>query len=395
MQKKIKKLAHELRDEFLSIRHHLHRHPELSYKEYETSAYIKQKLKEWDIPFREGVADTGIVAHIEGRNPNKKVIALRADMDALPIQEENEVAYKSQNKGVMHACGHDVHMTTLLGTAKILKQVAGTFEGTFKLIFQPGEERAPGGASLMIRDGALENPKPDAIIGMHVDPDIEMGHVGFFEPGISMASADEIFITVKGNGGHAATPHLTTDTILVASHIVVGLQQLISRNKDPLSPSVLSICSFNGGHTTNVIPKEVKLIGTFRALDEEWRYKAHDLIKKEARAIAEGMGAEIDLEIPPGYPGLESDKKVTTATRKFAETYLGKEQIKTIPNRMGGEDFAFYTKEIPACFYRLGVGNKKRGITSHLHTPTFNVDEDAIEKGVGLMTFIGIELLKE
>jgi len=395
MQKRIKKLAHELSAEFLDIRHHLHRHPELSYQEYETSAYIKQKLKEWDIPFLEGIADTGIVAHIEGHKPNKKVIALRSDMDALPVQEENELAYKSQNKGVMHACGHDVHMTTLLGTAKILKQFSDAFEGTFKLIFQPGEERAPGGASLMIKDGALENPTPDAIIGMHVDPEIEIGNVGFFKPGISMASADEVFITVKGKGGHAATPHLTTDTILVASHIVVGLQQLISRNKDPFSPSVLSICSFNGGHTTNVIPKEVHLIGTFRALDEKWRYKAHELIQKEARAIAEGMGAEVDIEIPPGYPSLKNDEHLSKLTRTIADDFLNSENVMTIPKRMGGEDFAFYTREIPACFYRVGVGNSMKGISSHLHTPTFNVDEAAIEKSVGLMTYIGMELLKE
>ncbi len=379
-------------DQFIRIRHYLHAHPELSYKEFETASFIEGKLKEWDIPFQSGVAGTGIVGIIKGLHPEKRTIALRADMDALPINEGNEFAYRSKNEGIMHACGHDVHMTCLLGAAKLLKQFSSSFEGTIKLLFQPGEERAPGGASLMIKDGALENPKPEAIIGLHVDPDIEVGKVGFFEPGLSMASSDEIFMTIRGSGGHAATPHLTTDTILVASHIIVGLQQVISRNKNPFLPSVLSICSFNGGHTTNVIPKEVNLIGTFRSLDEEWRYQAHELIRKEATAIATGMGAEVDIEIPPGYPSLKSHPIVTNKTRSLAERFLGQEKIITIPQRMGGEDFSFYTRKIPAAFYRIGGRNVGKRITSSLHTPTFNVDEKCIEIGIGLMTYMGMEI---
>lgn len=394
MEHKIKQLAQALAPEFIKVRRHLHAHPELSYQEYETAQFVKKKLSEWDIPFRAPVADTGVVALIRGKNPDKRIIALRADMDALPITEANEVDYRSQNEGVMHACGHDVHTTCLLGAAKILKELEADFEGTIKLIFQPGEEKAPGGASLMIRDDALENPKPEAILGLHVQPELEVGRLGF-RPGIAMASADEVYITVRGKGGHAASPHLTADTILIASHIVVALQQLVSRNKNPFTPSVFSICSFNGGHTTNVIPSEVKLLGTFRAMDETWRFKAHDIIRKEVRSIAEGMGAEVEIEIPPGYPCLINDEAVTQKARFFAEEFMGKEKVETIAKRMGGEDFSFYSQEIPACFYRLGVGNKEKGITSNVHTPTFNIDEQAIEIGMGVMAYLATRMLAE
>lgn len=393
MKQEIKQLAGSFAEEFIAVRHHLHAHPELSFQEYETSRFIKDKLTDLGISFQAPVADTGIVALIKGKDPGRKVIALRADMDALPINEENQVDYRSLNQGVMHACGHDVHTSCLLGAAKILKRLEDRLEGTIKLIFQPGEEKAPGGASLMIKDGALENPRPDAILGLHVQPELEVGKVGF-RSGISMASADEVYITVRGKGGHAASPHLTTDTILVASHIVTGLQQLISRNCDPFSPSVLSICAFNGGFTTNVIPEEVRLMGTFRAMDEAWRFKAHELIKREATAIAEGMGAEAQVEIPAGYPCLLNDDKVTEKARALAEQYMGKEQVETTALRMGGEDFAFYSQEIPACFYRIGVGNVAQGITANVHTSTFNIDESAIETGMGLMAYLGMRMLE-
>lgn len=393
MKQEIKQLAGSFAEEFIAVRHHLHAHPELSFQEYETSRFIKDKLTDLGISFQAPVADTGIVALIKGKDPGRKVIALRADMDALPINEENQVDYRSLNQGVMHACGHDVHTSCLLGAAKILKRLEDRLEGTIKLIFQPGEEKAPGGASLMIKDGALENPRPDAILGLHVQPELEVGKVGF-RSGISMASADEVYITVRGKGGHAASPHLTTDTILVASHIVTGLQQLISRNCDPFSPSVLSICAFNGGFTTNVIPEEVRLMGTFRAMDEAWRFRAHELIKREATAIAEGMGAEAQVEIPAGYPCLLNDDKVTEKARALAEQYMGKEQVETTALRMGGEDFAFYSQEIPACFYRIGVGNVAQGITANVHTSTFNIDESAIETGMGLMAYLGMRMLE-
>lgn len=389
----IKQLCSQWADEFIQIRHHLHTHPELSFQEYETSKFVRNKLKEFGIASAP-LAETGVIALIQGKNPGKKVVALRADMDALPIQEENEISYKSVHKGVMHACGHDVHTTCLLGAARLLKHLENEWEGTVKLIFQPGEEKDPGGASLMIKAGALENPKPAAIIGLHVTPEMEVGRLGF-RSGIAMASADEIYITIKGKGGHAASPHLTTDTILVASHIVVALQQIISRNNDPFSPSVLSICAFNGGYTTNVIPSEVKLMGTFRAMDERWRFKAHELIRKEVNSIAEGMGATTEIRIPTGYPCLINDAKTTERAQSFAEDFIGKDKVDTVNMRMGAEDFAFYSQTIPACFYRLGVGNPAKGITSGVHTPLFNIDEKAIETGMGSMAFIAIKMLSE
>jgi hippurate hydrolase len=391
MKNRIKTLARELAPAFIDIRHHIHSHPELSFEEYATSAFIRQKLDEFGVSYRADVAGTGVIALIEGKNPSKRTIALRADIDALPIHEANHVPYKSKNEGVMHACGHDVHTTCILGATKILQQLKDEFEGTVKVLFQPGEEKHPGGASLMIKDGALENPRPDAILGLHVQPSMETGKLGF-RAGKYMASADEIYITIKGKGGHAAQPHLTTDTILVASHLVVSLQQIISRNNDPFSPSVPSICAFNGGFTTNVIPSEVKLMGTFRAMDETWRFKAHTLIKKQATELAHAMGAEIDIEILVGYPTLYNNETVTAQARSLAEDYLGTAHVEDTEVRMGAEDFAFYSQVVPACFFRLGTGNKARGITSGVHTPTFDIDENAIEIGMGAMAYLAISL---
>ncbi len=383
----IQQLARQYAADFINIRHHLHAHPELSYEEFETSAFIQQQLQKMDIPFTV-MAQTGVVGLIEGKNPSSRVIALRADIDALPIQEENDVPYKSVKPGVMHACGHDVHTTCLLGAAKILKETAGTWEGTVKLIFQPGEERNPGGASIMIKEGVLSNPVPEAIYGLHVHPQLAVGQLSF-RGGQVMASADEIYITIKGKGGHAAAPHLTSDTILIASHLIVSLQQIISRNNNPLSPSVLSICSIQGGHTTNVIPSEVKLLGTFRALDEEWRFKAHDLIRKQATTLVQALGGEIDLHIDVGYPSVYNHEELTQAARALAEDFIGAEHVETTEVRMGAEDFGYYTQQIPGCFYRLGVMNREKGITSGVHTPTFNIDENAIEIGMGMMAWLG------
>ncbi|MBX2930405.1 MAG: amidohydrolase [Chitinophagaceae bacterium] len=391
LQEKIKALAKKYKDEFIDIRHHLHTHPELSYQEFETSKFIQQKLLELNIPFSV-MATTGVVGIIQGNNPEKRIIALRADMDALPITEENNVAYKSVNTGVMHACGHDVHTTCLLGAAKILQETKENWEGTIKLIFQPGEEKNPGGASLMIKDGVLDNPKPTGIIGMHVHPGLNLGKCSF-RTGRIMASADEIYITIKGKGGHAAAPHLTADTILIASQIVVSLQQIISRNNNPISPSVLSFCAFNGGNSTNVLPSEVNLQGTLRAMDETWRYKAHDLIKKQATAIAEGMGATIDIKIDVGYPTVDNDETLTTTAWQLAENYMGKEYVEETELRMGAEDFSFYTQQIPGCFFRLGVRNEAAGIIHNVHTPHFNIDENAIEYGMGMMAWLGASVV--
>ena len=384
---RIRALAKQYAPEFIEVRHHLHAYPELSFLEFETSKFIQQKLNDFRIGF-EIKANTGVVGLIKGKNPQKRIVALRADMDALPITEQNDVVYKSKHEGVMHACGHDVHTTCLLGAAKILNELKSEWEGTVKLIFQPGEEKNPGGASLLIKEGVLENPKPQAIFGLHVNPQLETGKLSF-RAGMSMASADELYFTIKGKGGHAATPHLTADTILIASHLVIALQQVISRNCNPISPSVLSITSVIGGNTTNVIPGEVKLMGTFRATDEPWRMKAHELIRKIATELVHSMGAEIDIHIDVGYPAVYNDERLYSIAKKKAGEFMGEENVLETELRLGAEDFGYYAEKIPGCFFRLGTGNKVKGTTSGVHTPTFNIDESAIETGMGMMAWLG------
>jgi hippurate hydrolase len=386
----IKKLSGQYAPEFIAIRHHLHANPELSYQEFETSKFVQTKLKEFGIPFQL-MATTGVVGLIKGKNPDSRIIAIRADMDALPINEENEVPYKSKNKGVMHACGHDVHTTCLLGAAKILKELKNEWEGTVKLIFQPGEEKNPGGASYMIKEGVLENPKPAAIFAMHVHTGMPVGKMSF-RSGKVMASADEIYITVKGKGGHAASPHLCVDPVLIASHLIIALQQVVSRNSNPFDPSVLSITSIHGGATTNVIPNEVKLMGTFRAMDETWREQAHALIQKISTELVHSMGGEIDLHIDKGYPAVINHEQLNEVARQAAIVFCGKENVEETELRMGAEDFGYYAQEIPACFYRVGVMNKEKGIVSGVHTPTFDVDENAIEVGMAMMAWLGSSL---
>ena len=387
LQHQIKDLAKKYADEFIEVRHHLHAHPELSYKEFETSAYIQQKLTALNIPF-EVKATTGVIGLLKGKNPDKRVVALRADMDALPITEENDVPYKSVNEGVMHACGHDVHTSCLLGAAKILSSLKHEWEGTVKLIFQPGEERNPGGASILIKEGVLQNPPPQNIFALHVHSGLQVGKLSF-RGGMVMASADEIYITIRSKGGHAAAPQNTVDTILIASHLIVSLQQVISRNNDPFNPSVLSITSFHGGNTTNVIPSEVKLMGTFRAMNEEWRFKAHGIITKIATELVQSMGAEIDIKIDVGYPFVLNNPALNIAARKKGEAYVGTANVEETELRMGAEDFAYYSHQIPGCFFRLGVGNIAKGISIGVHTPTFNIDESAIEVGMGMMALLG------
>lgn len=390
LKEKIKDLAKIYSEELIQIRHHLHKNPELSYKEFETSKFVQGKLNEWGIDFQV-MATTGVIGILKGRNPDKKMIALRADMDALPITEQNQVEYKSQNVGVMHACGHDVHTTCLLGASKILNELKNDWEGTIKLIFQPGEEKNPGGASLLIKEGVLENPKPECIFGLHVHPGLEVGKLSF-RGGMVMASADEIYITVKGKGGHAAAPHLTADTILAASQLVINLQQLISRMNNPFNPSVLSITSFQGGNTTNVIPSEVKLMGTFRAMNEDWRFKAHDLIKNICIETGKISGSDIDVKIDVGYPFVLNNITLTETAKRKAEEFVGVSKVEETEMRMGAEDFAFYSHIIPACFFRLGVGNIDKNIISGVHTSTFNIDESAIENGVGIMAWLGVSM---
>ncbi len=389
MLEKIKVLAAKFAPEFINVRHHLHAHPELSYEEFETSRYIQQQLTGLGIPF-EVKATTGVIGLIEAKEPASRIIALRADMDALPITEQNNVAYKSLNEGIMHACGHDVHTTCLLGAAKILKELKSEWKGTVKLIFQPGEEKNPGGASLLIKEGVLQNPAPQKIFALHVHPGMEVGTFSF-RGGMVMASADEIYISIKSKGGHAAAPQFTADTILIASQLIVSLQQIISRNNDPFNPSVLSICSFQGGNSTNVIPSEVKLMGTFRAMNEAWRFIAHDLIIKQSKELVQAMGAEIDIRIDVGYPFVLNDVALSKTAAIAAASYAGAENVSETELRMGAEDFGYYSHLIPGCFFRLGVGNKAKNISSGVHTPTFDIDEQAIEHGIGMMAWLAVQ----
>ncbi|MBW3469269.1 M20 metallopeptidase family protein [Arthrospiribacter ruber] len=393
LKDQIRTLAKTYKSEFISNRRHLHANPELSFQEYKTAEFVTSKLKEIGITQIETKAGTGIVALIEGFNPSQKTIALRGDMDALPIMEENDVAYKSQNPGVMHACGHDVHTSSLLGAAKILHELKDQFEGTVKLIFQPGEELIPGGASLMIKDKALENPRPSGIVGQHVMPLIPVGKVGF-RSGMYMASADELYITVKGKGGHGAMPEMLADPVLMASHMIVALQQVVSRNASPKIPSVLSFGRIEALGATNIIPNEVKIQGTFRTLNEEWRAKAHIQMVKIAKGIVEGMGGEVDFEVRKGYPFLKNAEELTERAKNAAKDYLGEENVEDLDIWMAAEDFSYYTQEIDGCFYRLGTRNESKGITSGVHTPTFDIDEDAMEIGAGLLAWIAVNELK-
>jgi amidohydrolase len=389
----IKQLASEYFAEIQEIRRHLHQHPELSMQEEQTAKFIMNKLDSFSISYQSGIAKNGIAALIHGNMGGDKVVALRADMDALPIEESNDLPYKSMNPGVMHACGHDAHMSSLLGTAKILQNTREHWGGTVKLIYQPSEESYPGGASLMIGEGVLQNPAPRSIFGQHVAPQIEAGKVGI-RTGKYMASTDEVYLTVKGKGGHAATPHLTIDPVLIASHIVVALQQIVSRNNTPWNPAVLSFGRIIGDGRMNVIPDKVTLDGTFRTFDENWRVEAHKKIREIAMGVAISMGGNCDVEIKEGYPFLFNNETLSKNFRKYAADYLGKENIVELDLAMTAEDFAFYSQKIPACFYRLGTGNKAKGINSNVHTSTFNVDEKALETGMGLMAWVAVNELK-
>lgn len=395
MKKEIKQIASDIFPQVIEWRRTIHANPELSFEEYETSKYISSILKQLKIKHTKGWAKTGVVAIIKGKHPKKKTIALRADIDALPITEKNKITYKSKNHGVMHACGHDVHTSNMLGAAAIIHKLRDHFEGTVKIIFQPGEEKLPGGASLLIKEGVLKDPKPDSIIALHVHPPLAAGKVGF-RPGMYMASADELYVTVKGKGGHAAVPQGNIDPILISSHIITALQQMVSRRANPNMPTVLSFGKINSvGGATNVIPNEVKLEGTFRTFDESWRKQAHKLMKTLAENMAKSMGGDCEFTIAHGYPFLKNNEKLTARMQSYATEYLGKSKVVELPRRMTSEDFSFYSQQIPACFFRLGTGNVKKKITSSVHTDTFNIDESALKLSIGLTAWLAIQELAQ
>lgn len=391
LKDKIQELSKNIYGDVVKHRRHIHANPELSFEEYNTSAYIKSALDELGISWQP-MANTGVVGLIKGDKESEAVIALRADMDALPIVEANDVPYKSGNQGVMHACGHDVHTSSLLGTAKILQQIKADFGGTIKLIFQPAEEKLPGGASLMIKEGVLENPKPQAVLGQHVMPLIDAGKIGI-RSGKYMASTDELYVTVKGKGGHGAQPQQNIDPVVITAHIIVALQQIVSRVADPKLPTVLSFGKVIANGATNVIPNEVYLEGTFRTLDETWRAEAHKRMKKMAEGIAESMGAVCEFKIVNGYPFLINEENLTAQIRGFAEHYLGKQNVLDLDIWMAAEDFAYYSQVADSCFYRLGIRNEEKGITSSVHTPTFDIDETALELSTGLMAYLALKRL--
>lgn len=387
---KIKELASTYYTSVVENRRHIHAHPELSFQEHNTAQFICDQLKKYGIPFQQHIAQTGVVAYIEGVNPSKKTIALRADMDALPIQEENDISYKSKHNGIMHACGHDVHTASLLGTARILNDLKSEWEGTIKLIFQPGEEKLPGGASQMIKEGVLKNPDVTHILGQHVMPQLPVGKIGF-RKGMYMASSDEIYLTIHGKGGHAALPDLLIDPITISAQIITALQHLVSRMANPKIPTVLSFGKINGNGATNVIPDMVNIEGTFRTMDEAWRKQAHEKIKKTATQLAEAMGASCECTIVKGYPVLVNDSVLTERMMHAATDFIGKENVVEIDKWMASEDFAYYSHEIPSCFYRLGVRKNETAPIFPVHTSTFTIDEAALQIGVGLMAWLAIE----
>jgi len=396
MIEKIKSLSKQYLAEVIEMRRHIHANPELSFKEFNTSSFVQEKLKSWEISFKSGLAGTGISALIEGKlnaKSKEKIVALRADMDALPIVEENEVEYKSRNNGVMHACGHDVHTSSLLGAAKILHELKNEFAGTVQLIFQPGEEVLPGGASLMIKEGVFAESKPAAIFGQHVFPELPAGKVGL-KPGMYMASTDEIYVTVKGRGGHGAKPDRNIDPVLISAHLIVALQQVVSRWADPSTPSVLSFGKVVALGATNIIPNEVKLEGTFRTFDEKWRKDAHKRMTELAQQLVRSMGGEVDFKIDVGYPVLRNHEELTARAKQRAIEFLGEENVVDLGLRMTAEDFAYYSQLMPACFYRLGTAEAGGGKSFAVHNSRFDIDEQALEIGMGLMAWEAISELK-
>ncbi|MBS1647652.1 MAG: amidohydrolase [Bacteroidetes bacterium] len=390
----IKQKAKTYSPYLIQVRRHLHAHPELSFQEIKTAAYLSEQLKKKNIEHQTGIVNTGIIALIKGKNPDKKCILIRGDLDALPIDEKNKVPYQSTQAHVMHACGHDVHSTCVLGAAFILNELKDHFEGTVKIMFQPGEEVLPGGASLMIEAGVLENPKVHAALALHVFPNLQAGEVGF-KSGMYMASTDEIYLNIIGTGGHAAMPQEYNNPLLIASEILLALNKEFPNQATQKIPTVLAFGKITGNGATNVIPEQVNIEGTFRTMDENWRQQAHHKIKTIVHQVAQEKKATAHVEIKRGYPFLINNEALTLQTKKTAQDYLGKKQVFDLPLRMTAEDFAYITQQVPSCFFRLGTNNAANEFASGVHTPTFDIDERAIETGAGLLAAMALTILNE
>lgn len=388
----LQNLSKQWSDDTIRLRRQLHAAPELSFQEKQTASFIQACLTQWGIAWQ-SMATTGVVAHIQGEGNGNICVALRADMDALPILEDSGQPYVSQHPGVMHACGHDAHTASLLTTARILQHCRSQFGGTIKLIFQPGEEVLPGGASLLINEGALEAPKPDCVLALHVQPQLQAGRIAL-RGGAHMASMDELRFIIRGKGGHAAQPHTLIDPVYTAAQLIIALQQVVSRKANPASPTVLSIGRIVADGAINIIPHEVTLEGTLRCFDEDWRRQAHEWIRQTAAAIATASGATCETIIRLGYPVLNNDVALAGKVKSLANEFLGKEQVEEAPVWMAAEDFASYAQEVPGCFYLLGVRNETKGITAGLHTPQFDLDEDVLHFSPGLMAWLALGLLK-
>lgn len=392
MLETIKKFSSEYYNQIVALRRYLHRNPELSFNEFKTSKRIAEELISIGIPIYQGIGETGIIGIIEGGKPGQ-TIGFRAELDALPINEETEHEFSSVSPNIMHACGHDVHMASLLGVARVLWHIRAELKGKVLLVFQPGEELLPGGALKVIESEVFKSNKPDVMLGLHILPELQAGMVGF-RPGIYMASGDEIYLTVKGKGGHAALPHTVIDPVLIASHIIVGLQQIASRKGPSDIPTVLSFGKISSNGANNVIPDEVQIEGTFRTMDEDWRAKAHQEIVRIATGIASSMGGECVVEIRNGYPSLSNNPRLTGFASDRAKEYYGESAVVELPIRMTTDDFAHYSKEIPSVYFRVGSGFPDKGVMN-LHSGKLEINEHVLEHSSGFSAWLIYSILNK
>src|SRR5215470_15293658 len=395
-EEEIARAAEGLRAKLVEQRRDFHMHPELSNREERTSRVIAEKLRELGLDeVRTGVGKYGVVALLKGKLPGS-VVAVRADMDALPIQETLDAPYKSRNDGVKHACGHDAHMTIQLGVAELLSKMRDRIHGSIKFIFQPAEEGAPqgerGGAQFMIEENALENPRPSAIFGLHVMPNIESGQIGY-NSGPAMASSDRFSITIRGKKVHGAYPHDGVDTVVVAAECVTALQTIRSRRVNTQEPLVITLGSIHGGNRFNIVADEVKLEGTMRTLNEEIRAKAIEMMKQTLAGVTSAYGASYELEFGANNPVTYNDPALVEATLPVMRKIIGEKSVISPRPQMGAEDFSYYQKVIPGFFYFLGVGNREKGVTAMIHTPEFDIDEESLVVGVKLMSNVLLDYL--